>query len=261
MNDFLSKPIDPERLQLVLQDWVPRIRRSGPAALGDTVPAGRAATGQADWARAGGSAAASDAGPWDGIEGLDAAAGLRRVFGQAELYRRLLARFLNDHAQDPARIAAALQAQDLAQAALVSHSLKGVAGNLGALRVEQAAALLEGQLGSGTADPSAALQNLTVAVSELVRELSPRLETAAPDGLSPALDLQALTALGHDLAQLMHDGDPAAQDLSAAQEALLRQAFGRAAEAFMDSLRRFDFDEAQTQLQDLLQRYGCTLPP
>jgi hypothetical protein len=59
----------------------------------------------------------------------------------------------------------------------------------------------------------------------------------------------------------MRDGDPAAQDLSAAQEALLRQALGPTGEAFMDSLRRFDFDEALTHLQDVLQRHGSPLPP
>jgi len=259
MNDFLSKPIDPAGLQLIVQAWVPR-----------AVPAGQAAAGQADGAEAADTAARAQAmsaaaapgtEPWDGIDGLDAAAGLRRVFGKAELYRRLLARFLRDHAQDPARIAAALQAQDLAQAALVSHSLKGVAGNLGALRVERSAALLEGQLGTDAAEPSGALQSLTVAVSALVRELSPRLEMPAPESVVPTLDLRALAALGHDLARLMRDGDPAAQDLSAAQEALLRQAMGPAGEAFMDSLRRFDFDEALTHLQDVLQRHGCALPP
>ena len=116
-------------------------------------------------------------------------------------------------------------------------------------------------MGTGTADPSEALQSLTVAVSALVRELSPRLETPAPDGVVPTLDLRALAALGHDLARLMRDGDPAAQDLSAAQQALLRQAMGPAGAAFMDSLRRFDFDEALTHLQDVLQRHGCALPP
>ena len=61
--------------------------------------------------------------------------GLRRVLGKADIYRRLLSRFVQDHAASPTRLADALQRPDRAQAAQILHALKGVASNISAVEV------------------------------------------------------------------------------------------------------------------------------
>ncbi len=284
MNDFLAKPIDPDRLLSLVRTWLrprqenapavaagvmplvdavrgPRVQTDADAALGAAGALGRgqqAPTAQEAAPPRAGHPAGSE---WEGIEGLNAAAGLRRVLGNADLYRRMMERFLHDHAQSPARIAQALHSGDPEAAGLIAHSLRGVAANISAGPVERAAARLEAELRAGVQDVQPLLAALTQAVDALTAALSSRLHQASVVPVGQHLDLQALGTLGARMAGLLSDGDPAAQELAAAHEALLRQAFGPACETFKDHLGRFDFDEALAQLRKVLQRHGCALPP
>jgi two-component system sensor histidine kinase/response regulator len=299
MNDFLSKPINPDRLLALVRAWLDPLKDGVPEGSGAPGPGGtqdvqgeqgvHVAQGLAGTPPGGagplaaltpsaGGSVGAPAGPWapqapatpsasgsewDGIEGLDVMAGLRRVLGKTDLYRRLLARFLQDQAQAPVRIAQALQAQDVAQAARLVHSLKGVAANISAVHIEQAAARLEAALRLGQQGLPQALEHLApleAAVAGLERALAERLAQPAQDHAAGPLDLPALKALGQRLTALLQDGDPVALELAADQESLLWRAFGPAGEAFRESLRRFDFDQALAQLQEVLQRHGCTPP-
>jgi PAS domain S-box-containing protein len=276
MNDFLAKPIDPERLLALVEACLRPAGRSkpgaaaasltpvaaSPAALGvppapEAETAATAHAGQAGADSAQGPAPApSPADEWAGVRGLDAEAGLRRVLGKAELYRRLLARFLFDHAQAPARIAQALEDGQLALAGQIVHALKGVAANISALEVEQAAALLDAELRASAPQPAVALRRLEEAVSSLDRDLQSRLSPSLAAPALETLDVPAFQALAQRLVNLLQDGDPAAVELSAANDALLSRGLMATAESFKDSLRRFDFDEALVLLQQALQRLG-----
>jgi len=275
MNDFLAKPIEPARLLALVEACLRPAGRSksgaaaaslmpvaaSPAALGaPPVPEAEAAASagpsQAGADPAQGAPAPSPVDEWAGVRGLDAEAGLHRVLGKAELYRRLLARFLFDHAQAPTRIAQALEDGQPALAGQIVHALKGVAANISALEVEQAAALLDAELRANHPQPAAALRRLEDAVSSLERDLQGRLSPSlAAPALEP-LDIPAFQTLAQRLVNLLEDGDPAAVELSAANDALLSRGLMAAAESFKDSLRRFDFDEALALLQRALQRLG-----
>ena len=288
MNDFLAKPIDPVRLLALVQACLRSDGRGKSATVGlsASAPAGLSAAGgvagsvsaavsglahTADPGAASvsapaqaGSIASLAAQPtatlpeaeWADIPGLDVAAGLRRVLGNSELYRRLLARFLFDHAEAPARIAAALRDDNPALAGQIAHSLRGVAANISAMDVERAAAQLDAELRAGAEQPDAALQRLSDAVSTLQQALRGRLGPSPAGPTAGPLDVAAFQALAARLADRVQDGDPAAVELAAAQEALMGRALGATAESFKDSLRRFDFDDALALLDDALHRHG-----
>ena len=284
MNDFLPKPIDPDRLLTLVREWLPALQADSSSATPNATQARQASPAgdvpadalgahrpaslpQAGWAEPG-AQEAHPHGPgialqsaWQGIEGLNPAAGLRRVLGNADMYRRMLERFVQDHAQAPARIAQALKAGDLQAAGMVAHSLRGVAANISAAAVEQAARRLEAELREGGQNTQAALDTLSEAVGTLTTALAGRLQRASEKPAAQSLDLQALSTVGARMVQLLAEGDPAAQELAAAQEPLLWQAFGPACEKFKDTLDRFDFDEALTQLREVLERHGCPVPP
>ena len=264
MNDFLPKPINPDQLLALVHAWVRPVPGlpgqaggmlaqrpqplplSGPerVALHEPKPQDRAAA----------------EGEWGGIPGLDAPAGLRRVLGKSDIYRRLLSRFVQDHAASPAQLAEALHAHDRPRAAQILHALKGVASNISAVEVTRTAVALEEGLHAGSQDLQAPLEALSAAVARLVQALGERLQQPSRPPALAALDKPALADLGARLKRLMQDGDPAALEVAAAQEPLLWQAFGPAAEAFRNSMRRFDFDEALSQLQDMLEHHGCDAP-
>jgi CheY-like chemotaxis protein len=136
MNDFITKPVEPETLLELLRRW----------GRTDAVDA-KVAVATA--------ASAPELPLWD-LPGA-----LRRMSGNQVLLDRLLEEFRRDQAGDAAALRAALDAGDLKLAEHVAHRLKGVAGNLGARRLQDAAGRLERLLREGrpeeTRDPMADL--------------------------------------------------------------------------------------------------------
>src|SRR6185436_15574135 len=126
MNDHIAKPIDPE----MLFDTLARYARPGGAPDAPSRDAVTAAEGPA----------------LPVVEGLDAADGLLRVAGNRALYVKLLRQFVEQQGEAPARIADALGAGDRATAERLAHTVKGVAGNLGARAVHASAGVLEGAI-------------------------------------------------------------------------------------------------------------------
>ena len=83
------------------------------------------------------------------IEGVDTDAGLRRVVGNRRLYLDLLRKLASERESTPAEIREALAQGDTEKAARLAHTLRGIAGNLGAVRVHQEAGEIEKQINSG----------------------------------------------------------------------------------------------------------------
>uniref|UniRef100_UPI00117F9B41 response regulator n=1 Tax=Pelomonas sp. KK5 TaxID=1855730 RepID=UPI00117F9B41 len=77
------------------------------------------------------------------LPGIDTARGLARTLGKVELYRRLLGKFHAGQQGFAERFAEARRDADPQAAQRLAHTLKGTAGNIGALEVEAAAGRLE----------------------------------------------------------------------------------------------------------------------
>jgi CheY-like chemotaxis protein/HPt (histidine-containing phosphotransfer) domain-containing protein len=125
MNDHLTKPIDPDALFATLARWAtPRPAQATEPAAG--IPA----------------IAIHDLIPRE-IEGVDVKNGLKRVAGNKKLYRDLLMQFAAKHGDAGQKISAALESGDLKLAERMAHTVKGIAGNIGAMQVFSAAGRLE----------------------------------------------------------------------------------------------------------------------
>ena len=64
------------------------------------------------------------------VPGVDWQAGVKRLMGNEQLYRKLLAKFADQYEGAGARIRDALAAGDRSTAHMELHTLKGVSGNL-----------------------------------------------------------------------------------------------------------------------------------
>ena len=133
MNDALIKPIDPQALWAVLLRWIPPLH---PEEAGAGAPLAHAAP-------AGGSSAAA---LLAGLPGLDADKGLGVSMGNEGLYLSILRRFVESQSSVPSQVHAALAVGDVPAAERLAHTLKCVAGNIGAGEVESLAAALEHSL-------------------------------------------------------------------------------------------------------------------
>jgi len=125
MNDHIPKPINVKVLFNTLAKW---IRPRG------SVEVGGDAKVQATSAGAPG---------FPDLPGIDVTAGLAIANGKPEFYRRLLGKFHQSQGDFLQGFRAAQQDEDPESAVRVAHSLCGVAGNIGAKQLQQAAKALE----------------------------------------------------------------------------------------------------------------------
>jgi PAS domain S-box-containing protein len=129
MNDFISKPIDAGELNQKLAKWLPRNKIAGIKEQQEkksevsSKPLRHAV--------------------------FDRAAVASKVLGDESLYEEIVNTFREKHGGDYEEIAKALAAGDYAQAYRIAHTLKSVAGLMGAGHLRKAALLVEKVLANG----------------------------------------------------------------------------------------------------------------
>jgi signal transduction histidine kinase/CheY-like chemotaxis protein/HPt (histidine-containing phosphotransfer) domain-containing protein len=181
------------------------------------------------------------------IAGLDHETGLRRAGGQPQLYRRLLTAFVADFGDAGAALAAQLAVGDWPAAERLAHTLRGMAGTLGADQVARLAGGLEQdcRLRAGAAARDS-LARLAPPLQALLAALAagpaaPQPTPAAPLAAAAALDADWLPRLRGMLAACDSDVLPLWQ----AWRAELARALGQAAARRISSaLEQYDFDRA-----------------
>ena len=249
MNDHISKPIDP----VAMYDTLARYYRSGtnPAAVS------AAPSAAAPGAPPAAAPAAVPTGPVPPVEGVNTADGLRRVAGNTKLYLSLLRRFSAQQADAVAQIEASLAAGDPATAERLAHTLKGVAGNIGAGPVQAQAGAVESAIRKGLsagdiagllAELRPTLQALVAAIAEALAPEPPAAsETAAVNWTEAKPVIARLEAL-------LAEDDAEASELFSESGDLLRAALGAAAAKIERSLRDYDFENALAQLREAKAR-------
>jgi two-component system, sensor histidine kinase and response regulator len=251
MVDHISKPIDPA----LLYDIVGRVfKSSAPAATPAVAGKEEGLPVQTQPAKA-----KDDGLPV--IDGLDAQDGLKRVAGNRKLYLKLLRQFAEQQGTAVTQISDALANGDTALAERLAHTLKGVAGNIGAKPVQTAAGALEKLIRNhaGAGEVAFAKQQVTAALDPLVAQLQATLKSAAaeapppataPAAVDPAKSREAATRL----TKLLADFDPGAAEFVETDHAALRPLFaGDEWPQFEKLVRGYAFADAQAQLEQALK--------
>jgi len=264
MNDHVAKPIDPARL-------FETIERHRPRAEGDGAPAraeNRSAEGSAAPAPPVPAAPAprEDAPALPAVPGLDTADGLSRLAGNRKLYLSLLRQFAEEQEGGAERIAAALAEGDLPLAERLAHTVKGVAGNLGAKRVQHAAGALEGAIRERAEprrrDPLVA--ELRAALAEVVAPLRAELVRAegaapapTPEMASGAFEPEAARAAVEAMLARLGEFDPAAGDCLASHRPVFAALLAGDGLADLEArLAAFDFAGARERLERAARARG-----
>ena len=135
MNDFLPKPVNPENLIRLLSHWVVKQPRQG-ASLSESQPL---PVNQQD-----------SAGDWDDLaadlSGFDLTNIKIILGGQREPLFRMLREFFEDFSGESTTVVNLVSNGEIGAARAMLHTLKGVAGNLGAMVLHQACVELDSQL-------------------------------------------------------------------------------------------------------------------
>jgi two-component system, sensor histidine kinase and response regulator len=242
MADHISKPIDPGALFETVGRFYKASAQPAAAAAARPPPAG-------------------PADDLPSVAGLDTNDGLSRVAGNRTLYAKLLRQFADEQGGYPARISAALAQGDAAVAERLAHTLKGVAGNIGARAVQAAAGVLEKLIRdrAGAAEVESAGQRLVDVLDPLVAGLRSAPKQPAPPAppgtpAPPAASPEESRRRGEQLARLLSEFDPAAADFIEANLAVLRPLFGGEAWGpFEKMVQGYAFAEAQALLEQALK--------
>ncbi len=186
------------------------------------------------------------------IPGIDLAAGLVRCQGNHKLYRKLLLKFRVSEADFQEEFQKARTSDDLQAATRYAHTLKGVAGNIGAKTVQESAMKLEMACKNDVAD-----KEITDLVNALLLVLNPVL-----DGLaildtnekenrteSTALDQEKFGELVDRLRDLLEDDDTDATEVLEELRALPGiENHKNTLEDVAKALDAYDFEEALNKL-------------
>jgi CheY-like chemotaxis protein len=252
MNDHVTKPIDPDSLFAVLLRWV----RLGEQQAGSTPPPQPEATTRR--------AAAPPR--IEELPGIDYATGLRRMAGNETLYGKLLRDFHRDYATSLDGIRAALQEDRLMDAARHVHTLKGVAGNLGAMELHRTAGELDSALRLGELGKvESLLPDVERELSRVIQGLKPLVEqgaaaraeaeTSAAESAG-AVDRSALETALRALADLVRKNEPEAEIALETVRSALRGTRGKEVERIAQALDLFDFRAAARALAVLAEAEG-----
>lgn len=238
MNDHIAKPIEPDVLWQTLLKWIKPQENPLPP---EPLAAFSSTSLTNDPASPLSPTLALD------IAGLDMAIGLRRVLGKEALYVSLLRKFVAGQKTTITQIHQALTDGDRPLAHRLAHTLKGVAGNIGATSLQSQAAELEGAIKDDQADPLPHLTALTEPLTVLIQALETQLPSENPAPLV-SVDWDAVGEICQQLATLLAEDDAEAIDLWQDHRSVLRQAFPDHYGAIEASLNAFDFDAARDSL-------------
>ena len=244
MNDFIAKPIDVAQLFGTLARWV------APSAPHDV--------------------AVSVAQPEEQlpvVPGLKMSEALRRVGGNVNLMRKLLDRFVETQFDAMLRIATAIDNNQLATAIREAHTLKGLAGNIGAGGLADSAARVEHLLSLGSHDGlPQALEACTQALDELVPKIAQAMQgraamAATSQGAAvAAVDRAQLAASLRELSQLLQQDDAqAVKHLDGIGPLLVAAGQAEHARQLKRMLGQYDFEGALAQLADVAEALEVTL--
>ncbi len=162
LNAHITKPIDPKEFYGELSNWLEQVndKTSLESLKGDV------SITKDPFLVA-----------FDKIPNFDAELGLYRSAGSKAIYLKVIRRFVDDFDGYIAKIQAFIQAEDFISAARMAHTLKGIAGTIGCMQLQEHSAKLEYTITSKKEElPLTPWAKLT----DLLQKLIERLRKAIP---------------------------------------------------------------------------------
>jgi len=247
MNDYVSKPIDPQNLFSTILKWIkPKLDASKTISDGSTRTNIRDATGPELLCI---------------IPGVDIDEGLRRVGGNKKLYMKLLNDFAGNYKSFIPTIREAISEQKMEEARRLAHTLKGVSGNIAAKDVFAISEQLEKALFfTPPQDCEPLLDQLDTALSAVIDAAK-----AAPEEPVEAINEKEATSpedyepIFREVVQMVWT-----DDIDAANAITkMKKAFGRRFAAEVEEIERdvdgFDFEAAKNPIRKIAAELNIRL--
>lgn len=258
MNDHIGKPIEPDEMVATLSKWITPARPQPmpPQSLTPVDKPGEAGASTPDTPPP----AAEPPVELPQLPGVRVAESVRRLNNDPALYYNILTRLRDDQAQVVDQLRQLLSHGDQQQAKRLAHTLKGLAGTIGAGTIETSAAKLEQQITQGLNDDwETLLYSLDQELSPLFKAIDRALEKRgrqpeqAPGATAPSLDRDALAPLINQARAQLEDFDSGAEEtVTRIKESLGSDEQAQKSLARLNAcLGRYDYEEGLQELQSL----------
>lgn len=237
MQDHIPKPINPALLYKALVEWIAPREGLGEVELPNVMH--QVICTEEDLPE---------------IEGLNTEEGLSRLAGNRNLYLDLLFRFAKEQQDATEAIAEAINQKDTGTAERLAHTIKGVAGNLGAGIAQKMAADVE--LALKESEVELALEGLVPLQNEVHRlvELIAEYQLQhSPEREHEQVDVIEVLSLLTQLRDLLAVDDGEAEDLFTSNRSLLENALPENVfKPLSEHIEMFEFDESLEVLSPYL---------
>ncbi len=252
MNDYIAKPVEEEQLLGTLRKWLGTAERplsTANASEGtDEKPSSRQQ-------------------PTLLLEGIDTAAGLKRLRGKRDFYVKLLKEFARDYSSAPDEIRNALLRQDFGQAQRLAHTIKGLAGNLAARQIEALAHDIERAAARKVTVEAPLLDAFDAAFAVVMQSIAGLEDKEEPCGgaeIQPAGDCspEEIEAVMVELADFLRQNNLQAEDcFLALRKRINDPRLTPHLEEIGGQLDSFNFKEARRALDALAAALKINLQP
>jgi PAS domain S-box-containing protein len=242
MDDHVAKPIDPSLLFDTLEKYYVPVASEG---LASEAPASKPIDPGAE---------RTEEIPL--LAGLDIQDGLSRVAGNRGLYLKLLRQFAEQQDSVADRIEEALRAGDREVAERLAHTVKGVAGNLGAHEVQRVAGAFEKAISSHS--PAGETNPIREEFETVLKDFLDRLREALPQRVDRAsqptgeftIDPERARQVLIEMLSHLNQFDPAAADCLETNREYFQVLLGEEAFAgFEQEVNNYSFAEAISRLE------------
>jgi two-component system sensor histidine kinase/response regulator len=176
--------------------------------------------------------------------------GLHHMFGKKKLYLSMLRKFAVGQKNAAAEILNALEENNRDTAQRIAHTLKGLAGNIGANSLQQLAGKIESEIKEHQSrkEIDDGLNELKKMLENLVGQLEQKLPEE-PGRRRITFNRQILNVVCDKLeALLVADRAEAAEVLDENAD-MLNEAFPNHYGKLVESIQKYDFDKALTELR------------
>ncbi|MEN9757673.1 MAG: hypothetical protein RL755_1860, partial [Pseudomonadota bacterium] len=240
MNDYISKPIDPEELFRALLKWIrPTLKEElkelkNDFSISEPLPINDLPI----------------------IEGLDMQLGMQRVLGKKTLYLNMLKNYVRGQESVPASLVDALNNSDFEAAQRLAHTAKSVNGNIGAMSLHDIAAHIETMIAQQASreEINEALVHFEILQTQMIEALKSALSTPQREEIPQHWEVEDINATVNQLNMLLQDDDMAALTFLNEHSALLTFALG--VEVFTNLahlVRNVDFEQACALIEQVKQ--------
>ena len=242
MNNYVSKPIDPDRLFSVLDSY---LKHRDLRQLEQTEDGGE---------------------PFpETLPGINLQEGLQRIGGNQELFRQVVIEFFTDHTGDPQLITDALDRKEKEAARRLVHTIKGVSGNVSATALHEVSIQLEKAI---IADDEMQARSLLQTLTDEMKTLAETVEILKACQRKPRvqergtgeIDLNLIGPLFNHFAVLLRESDLEAEEcLEQIRDHLSGSPYQDQLDQMHNHLEKFEFQTALKNLYPLARALNISL--